>query len=422
MASAAASELGLSRTVPVLIHGDAAVPATMGVWRPVIVLPPEAPQWHPDDLRRVLIHELEHVRRGDWWIHLVARGICIAYWFHPLAWLAWRQLTVLAERACDDAVVARTDRADYAEQLVALATRLSGRPRLMLAMAGRSALSARVRAILNPAQQRGRAGAGAVGVIAGIAILALGVVASLGAVAPRTVADDDQTIKQPIDPETPPVPSAAIQRPVERQTPGGPSRERTGSGSTSTRARSGAPPRPAQRASPVSPTSTAADPATAPYVIGADDVLRFSVWGNPDLSDEVLVRPDGKISLPLIGDVQAAGLTPEQLRQTVTTGLERLVTNPAVTIQVTATNSRQVYAVGQVARPGVYQLTGSMTVLQLLAAAGGMTDFARKSAVVITRQLDGKSINIPFDYAAFVSGEQLDQNIMLMPGDVVVVR
>ena len=156
-------------------------------------------------------------------------------------------------------------------------------------------------------------------------------------------------------------------------------------------------------------------------MIGPDDVLRFSVWGNPDLSDEVLVRPDGKISLPLIGDVQAAGLTPEQLRQTVTTGLERLVTNPAVTIQVTATNSRQVYAVGQVARPGVYQLTGSMTVLQLLAAAGGLTDFARKNAVVITRHVDGKSINIRFDYAAFVRGEQLEQNILLMPGDVVVV-
>jgi polysaccharide export outer membrane protein len=120
--------------------------------------------------------------------------------------------------------------------------------------------------------------------------------------------------------------------------------------------------------------------------------------------------------------MQAAGLTPERLRQTVTTGLEKFVSNPAVTIQVTAVNSRQVYVMGQVARPGVYQLTSSMTVLQLLAAAGGMTDFARKSGVVIARQVDGKSINIPFDYAAVLRGEQLEQNILLMPGDLVVVR
>jgi uncharacterized protein (TIGR03435 family) len=188
MADALMTEVGGKRRVTVTIHDGAVVPATMGMLRPTILLPRAAEHWPICDLQRVLIHEIEHTRRGDWWTYLATRLICIVYWFHPLAWVAWRQLGVLAERACDDAVVARTDHTDYAEQLVTLAGQLMAAPRLTLSMASRSALSIRVSAILNPRQARGRVGLlASVLTIATVAIL-VGAVASLQAVSTREVA------------------------------------------------------------------------------------------------------------------------------------------------------------------------------------------------------------------------------------------
>lgn len=133
---------------------------TCGVAHPAIVLPSEAQSWPAEDLNRALVHELEHVRRADWVSHGLARALCAAYWFHPLVWIAWRQLTLEAERACDDAVLARSEATAYADQLVALARRLSSaaRPQL-LAMASRADLTARVGAVLDSRQCRGRAGA-----------------------------------------------------------------------------------------------------------------------------------------------------------------------------------------------------------------------------------------------------------------------
>jgi polysaccharide export outer membrane protein len=144
--------------------------------------------------------------------------------------------------------------------------------------------------------------------------------------------------------------------------------------------------------------------------------------GDSNASGDVVVRPDGRISLPLIGDIQAAGLTPTALQQAVTAALSRYWTNPLVTVQVKEVKSRNVFVIGQVVRPGAYPLRGPMTVLQLLATAGGLTDFARKDAVAIVRQVDGMTVSIPFDYAGVVSGQQLEQNIALAPGDTVVVR
>jgi ankyrin repeat protein/beta-lactamase regulating signal transducer with metallopeptidase domain len=153
-------ESGMTRPLTVLVHEDVPAPVTWGWRRPVIVLPIDARDWSESDLRRTFVHELEHVRRGDWPMQLVARAICAAYWFHPLVWVAWRRLCLESERACDDAVVDRAERADYADQLVTLAERLSrshGQP--VLAMANRSDLSVRVRAVLDRTQLRGRAGA-----------------------------------------------------------------------------------------------------------------------------------------------------------------------------------------------------------------------------------------------------------------------
>jgi beta-lactamase regulating signal transducer with metallopeptidase domain/ankyrin repeat protein len=154
-----AGRAGVRRVVGVLEHEEVAAPLTCGFWSPVILLPSDAREWNDADLRRALVHELEHVRRGDWAIQLAARVACGGYWFHPLVWIAWRQLGLEAERACDDAVVRAAERTDYADQLVLLARRLSqAHPPATLGMANRSDLAARVRALLDDHQRRGRAG------------------------------------------------------------------------------------------------------------------------------------------------------------------------------------------------------------------------------------------------------------------------
>ncbi len=180
---------GLRRRVGVLEHEGIAAPLTLGLWAPVILLPPDACAWNRADLRRALVHELEHVRRGDWVIQLAARAVCACYWFHPLAWVALRQLCLEAERACDDAVVRSAERTDYADQLVLLARRLShAHAPAMLGMANRSDLSVRVTALLDDQQRRGRAGAFA----AAGAVLAASVVVM--AIAPvRAIAKPQST-------------------------------------------------------------------------------------------------------------------------------------------------------------------------------------------------------------------------------------
>ena len=173
------------RRVEVLLHEDVAAPLTCGVLRPAIVLPIDAHEWSDVDLRCALVHELEHVERGDWALQLAARTACALYWFHPLAWIALRRLCLEAERACDDAVVRSADRTEYAAQLVSLAQRLSRASQpTMLAMASRSDLSTRVSALLDATRRRGRAGVAVTltaVAAAAVAVLAIAPVRAVGA-------------------------------------------------------------------------------------------------------------------------------------------------------------------------------------------------------------------------------------------------
>jgi uncharacterized protein (TIGR03435 family) len=172
------------RVVDVMVHEAVAGPMTCGVVRPTIVFPLDARTWPDADLRRALIHELEHVRRGDWVTMCLARTVCAVYWFHPLVWIANRQLGLNAERACDDAVLQDFQAFGYADQLVALAERVWPRThRPLLAMANRGELSARVNAVLNARQRRGPAGARARVAAAMAALALLVVLAPLGTVA-----------------------------------------------------------------------------------------------------------------------------------------------------------------------------------------------------------------------------------------------
>jgi uncharacterized protein (TIGR03435 family) len=184
-----AAELGraIGRPIRVLIHDTLPGPLTSGLLCPAIVLPADAPAWTADDLERALVHELAHIRRVDWMSQSLARIVVAMYWCHPLVWAMWRRFTLEAERACDDAVLADADATAYADQLVGLAERLASRaPRPFLAMASRHDLATRVRAVLSRHESRGPLGRRAVVVATGLAVVLIGVMASihLGAVPP----------------------------------------------------------------------------------------------------------------------------------------------------------------------------------------------------------------------------------------------
>jgi polysaccharide biosynthesis/export protein len=158
------------------------------------------------------------------------------------------------------------------------------------------------------------------------------------------------------------------------------------------------------------------------YVIGVEDVLSIYVWKEPDLSvRELVVRPDGKISIPLISDIQAGGFTPKQLKQTITERIKEFVAAPNVTVTVIKSLSRSVSVVGQVNRPGTYQLSSPITVLELLARAGGITEFAKSKDIKVVRKENGKTLQFAFNYKDAIKGMNLQQNIVLKIGDVVLV-
>jgi polysaccharide biosynthesis/export protein len=159
----------------------------------------------------------------------------------------------------------------------------------------------------------------------------------------------------------------------------------------------------------------------AKYVIGPQDVLDINVWKEAELSRVVPVRPDGRISLPLLNDVQAAGLTPGQLAAQITEGLKKFITNPQVTVIVTQINSQRVYILGETLRPGAYPLLPGMTVLQALSSGGGFTMFANTKKIYVVRQTGGKQEKFPFNYKEAVGGKHPEQNIVLQGGDQIVV-
>jgi polysaccharide biosynthesis/export protein len=168
--------------------------------------------------------------------------------------------------------------------------------------------------------------------------------------------------------------------------------------------------------------AAAAKPAenSLDYVIGADDTLHISVWKEPDLSETLPVRPDGKISMPLLNDISAAGLTPLELKDSITEKLKKYVSDPHVTVVVTAMNSRRIFVTGEVTHTGPLNLLPHMTMLQALAQAG-FTQFANPKAIYLLRMQDGRQQKLPFNYKDVVKGNHPEQNIELKPGDTIVV-
>ena len=167
--------------------------------------------------------------------------------------------------------------------------------------------------------------------------------------------------------------------------------------------------------------NTAAPAATNEYMIGPQDVLQIDVWKEPEITRTIPVRPDGKISLPLLNDVQAAGLTAMQLAGVIREGLTKYLTSPQVTVTVTMINSRRVFLTGEVSRTGALPLLPNMTVLQALSASGGFTPFARMKDIYILRYENGRQTKYPFHYKDVIKGKRPEENILLQPNDVIVV-
>lgn len=157
------------------------------------------------------------------------------------------------------------------------------------------------------------------------------------------------------------------------------------------------------------------------YKIGPNDVLNIFVWKEPDLTQDLIVMPDGRIIFPMIGEIMAKGRSAIDIKNIITEKLQDYISSPEVTVLVRQSNSRRIYTIGNVAQPGPYPLEADMTVLQALSVAGGFTEWADRKYVMIVRRTNGKETMFRFNYQAFITGKNLGQNILLESGDTIVV-
>ena len=173
---------------------------------------------------------------------------------------------------------------------------------------------------------------------------------------------------------------------------------------------------------PANMSASFAVPVPPDYVIGVDDVLNVVFWREKEMSAEVVVRPDGKISLPMLNDVQASGLRPEALAKVIEQAATKYVRDPGATVMVREIRSRKVYVIGEVSKPGTFSLGSDMTVLQAIAEAGGFLEHANKGDVVVVRNVGGKEQRLKFNYKDVIRGKNTQQNVKLLPGDTIIVR
>jgi len=169
------------------------------------------------------------------------------------------------------------------------------------------------------------------------------------------------------------------------------------------------------------PTSRAPSPVPSSYIVGEADVLRINVWKQPELSQNVVVRPDGIVSVPLVGELRVSGMTPVQIEDVLVSELKRFVNEPRVTVTVTEVGSKAVYITGEVQHPGAYPLIGPIDILQIIAKAGGVTPFAHRKSMFVMREVNGKKEKLPVNYSRIFRGKNPEQNILLQPGDTIVV-
>ncbi len=396
---------GLTSRVRLASSNAMLEPGLRGVLRPLLLLPDGiTARLDGEQLETIIAHELCHVRRRDNLfavLHVIVETI---FWFHPLVWWIGSRLVDERERACDDEVLRRgSDPAVYAGAILRVCEFYLTIPLTTVSRVTGSNLKKRIEDIMTQRNVVVLSGAKKF-LLAGVASVSIGVPVVFGMVAMPAVP------AQPIAPT-----ASEVASPVPAVTPVQPQRTQTPASASVQTVQNARPPIPVTRAPQPELQATRGQ-----YIIGPEDELEISVWRDPELTRRVVVRPDGKIGFPLLGDVTAAGLTPMTLKSDIATSLSQYLTDPVVTVIVAQPRKREVSIQGAIASPGVYPLTARMTLVQLLAQAGGLTAFAKRDQIAVFRDVGGAVDKLNFNYTAYQAGS-VDQNVILQDGDIIIV-
>jgi len=396
-----------------LVSSDVGVePGVFGIVRPLLLLPTGiTDRLTEDQLETIIAHELCHIRRRDNLasvFHVIVQTI---FWFHPLVWWIGSRLVAERERSCDEDVVKMgMDRRVYASAILKVCEFYLAVPSAVVSRVTGSNLTTRIEDIMTPhiSLEMGSARKFLMA-CAALAFVTAPVLFGM-TTAPGGMSQQAASVTSVPSPR-PAVAPTRTAGPAGAVAPQTPSRQA---------------PRPVTPA--IAPQPRSVSVATPPaqqesrtdYELRPGDELEIVVWKESELTRRSIVRPDGKIGIPLIGDVVAEGLTPMRLQSEIQDGLSRFLAEPKVTILVSAPRKVKVAIQGAVAHPGDYSLEGRMTVLRLLAQAGGFSEFAKRDQVSIFREEAGAVRRYLFDYGAFLAGN-FDQNILLREDDIVIV-
>jgi protein involved in polysaccharide export with SLBB domain/beta-lactamase regulating signal transducer with metallopeptidase domain len=384
---------GWSLSVRLTSTSSAVEPGVRGLFRPVLSLPAGiCDRLDDEELEAILVHELCHIRRHDNFaavLHLIVETIV---WFHPLVWWMGSRLVEERERACDEAVLQLgNDAHAYAEAILRVCEFYVLTPAAGVSRVTGSNLSKRIEEIMTERRIH-RIGIGRKLALIGAGFVLLAAPIAFGMTHSAEVAATPVTAAMPEPAQSTPAP--AVSRAVGFSEPA-----------------------PVPAVVPLVRTVSNAEPD---YILGPQDEVEISIWHQPDLTRQVVVRSDGKIGIPLISDIQAAGLTPMELREAIRSELATYLRDPIVSVIVVAAKSSQVTIQGFIAKPGVYSLGRPTTVLELIAEAGGLAEFAHSEKISIIRKEGGKTIPYYFNYNTFRTGDY-EQNVTLKAGDIVIV-
>jgi len=391
-------------------------PGVRGMFRPVVSLPDGICDRLDDpQLDAILAHELCHIRRHDNLaavLHLIVETI---FWFNPVVWWMGSRLVEERERACDEAVLQlRIDAHAYAEAIIRVCEFYVLTPAAAVSRVTGSNLNKRIEEIMSERRIH-KIGFGRQLLLSVAGFLLLAAPIASGMTHPAEVAATGGV--KTATPVTILAP-AAMPEPAQATTASAVSRAVRVSEKPP--ALAGVPlVGPAFKSEQI-PQSAAPAPAEHGYVLGPQDEVEISVWHQPDITRHLVIRPDGKIGVPLLSDIQAAGLTPMELREAIQRGLAAYLQDPLVSVIVVAAKSSQVTIQGSIAKPGVYSLGRPTTVMELIAQAGGLVVFAQSEKISIIRKEDGKTIPYYFNYNTFRTGDY-EQNLTLKAGDIVIV-
>jgi protein involved in polysaccharide export with SLBB domain/beta-lactamase regulating signal transducer with metallopeptidase domain len=397
------SRSGLSKRIRLASSPSSIEPGVRGIVRPVLFLPAGITERLSDDqLETIIAHELCHIRRRDNLAAVFHVIVQTLFWFHPLVWWIGSRLVDERERACDEEVVRMgSDPQVYASAILRVCEFYLAAPLAVVSRVTGSNLKTRIEDIMAQRILQ-QIGPGRKLSLAFAAVAFIATPILFGMTTPKSTAAVASQSSRPVTPaQARPVTVSPQARPV-LTAPVTPSPTKT-----------------LRKVSLQDPP--AAQRIETDYRVRLGDELDVVVWKDPELSRRSVVRPDGKIGIPLVGDVAAEGRTPSELQSEIQAELTQFKVNPRVTVIVATARTAQVTIQGAIGRTGAYPLEGRTTVLQLIAQAGGLLPFAKRDQIGVYRKENGTVRRYVFNYATYLTGANLDQDILLEEGDIVII-